>query len=112
MEESNIDTKIVETATKVIIHSGNARALANKALDIVETSSIDDPQIEELLQKADAEIISAHKTQTEIIQREARGESVQFSMLMTHAQDSLMTAMTELNIIRRMLKLIKVVVKS
>ena len=98
---------LVETAAKVIIHAGNARALANKAIDILEESGIDDPKINEYLEKADAEIVAAHNTQTTVIQREARGETMEFSMLMTHAQDSLMTAMSELHMTRRMIRVMK-----
>lgn len=112
MNEHKLETKLVQTATKVIIHAGNARALANKVIDIVETSSIDDPQIAALLEKADEEITAAHNSQTTVIQSEARGETIQFSMLMTHAQDSLMTAMSELHMTKRMLRLIKVLMKE
>ena len=53
----------------------------------METGSFTDPKIEEfLLKMADAEIVAAHATQTTVIDREARGELVTFSMLMTHAQ--------------------------
>jgi len=110
MEENNLDTKLVETATKVIIHAGNARAFTNKALDLVETgAALDDPKIDEYLKKADAEITAAHKIQTTVIQREAMGEAIQFSMLMTHAQDSLMTTMSELHMVRRILRLLKAI---
>ncbi len=107
MENNNVEIKMVETAAKVIIHAGNARALANKAIDVLETGLINDPKIEEYLEKAATEIEAAHNTQTTIIQREARGEPIQFSMLMTHAQDSLMTAMSELHMTRRLIRVMR-----
>lgn len=112
MENTNLETQLVETAAKVIIHAGNARALANKAIDTLESGSINDPKIDEYLEKADTEIEAAHNTQTTVIQREARGEPIQFSMLMTHAQDSLMTAMSELHMTRRFIKVIRALVAN
>lgn len=112
MEENNPDTQTVETATKVILHAGNARAFVNKAIDVMEAGAFHDPKIEEFLKMADAEIVAAHVTQTAVIQREARGEPVAFSMLMTHAQDSLMTAMSELHMTRRMIRLVRAVAKA
>lgn len=49
---------------------------------------------EELLEKAGVELNKAHKIQTALIQDETRGESTEITMLLIHAQDHLMNAMT------------------
>ena len=108
IDENNIETKIVEIATKVIIHAGNARAFSNKAIDLLENGNLDDPRIDEMLSRADDEITAAHLTQTKLIQREARGEPFMFSLLLTHAQDSLMTVMAEIHITKRLIRLFRV----
>jgi len=106
MDENIFDTKIVRIATQVIIHAGNARMFVNEALNQAENGTFEN--LESQLSKADEEIIAAHTIQTEIIQSEARGEGLQFSMLMTHAQDVLMSASIELHLVRRLLKVIQI----
>jgi len=108
IDDNNIETKIVEISTKVIIHAGNARAFANKAIDLAESGLLDDQNIDELLKSADDEILAAHLTQTKLIQREAKGEQFMYSLLLAHAQDSLMTAMTEVHITKRIIDLFRV----
>ena len=90
-------------ATMVIIHAGNARSLINEAIQLVEKN--DDVLAKAKLEQANVEIRSAHKTQTELIQSEARGENLQITMLLTHAQDSLMVAMSEVYMAKHIIKL-------
>lgn len=100
-----MDSKIIETATLVILHSGNARALVSKALEAAYNEDLNEAQ--KKIKKAEEEISTAHKVQTEVIQSEARGQGLEFSLLMTHAQDSLMVTMSEINMAKQMLKLYK-----
>jgi len=100
-----MDSKIIETATLVILHSGNARALVSKALEAAYDGDLSEAQ--KKIKKAEEEISTAHKVQTEVIQSEARGQGLEFSLLMTHAQDSLMVTMSEINMAKQMLKLYK-----
>jgi len=57
--------------------------------------------------QAQEEISSAHNVQTEVIQAEARGDKVQVTLLLTHAQDTLMIAMSELQMARHMADILK-----
>ncbi len=100
-----MDSKIIETATLVILHSGNARALVSKALEAAYNEDLNEAQ--KKIKKAEEEISTAHKVQTEVIQSEARGQGLEFSLLMTHAQDSLMVTMSEINMAKQMLKMYK-----
>jgi len=45
-----------------------------------------------------AEITQAHAAQTEIIQAEARGVQYEYCMLFNHAQDTLMTINSEIEL--------------
>lgn len=45
------------------------------------------------VKEADEILIKAHRLQTEIIVSETRGEKLEFSALLVHAQDHLMNAM-------------------
>lgn len=103
--KEELDTKSVQIATKVIIHAGNARTLVNDAINSAFAGEVG--LAETKLEQANEEIRSAHLTQTEVIQAEARGERLEFSLLMTHAQDTLMVAMSEVMTARHIISLCK-----
>ncbi|MFT4148034.1 MAG: PTS lactose/cellobiose transporter subunit IIA [Micrococcaceae bacterium] len=88
---------------EIIVHSGNARANLYEALD---EAAKDAPQekIDELLKTASEEMTEAHKIQTDLIQSDLRGEG-KITLLMIHAQDQLMTTMSEQTLIERMIKM-------
>jgi len=104
-ENEDLESKSIQIATQVIIHAGNARSLVYEAFKEVENENF--PACEAKLVQAQEEISSAHNVQTEMIQAEARGEKVQFSLLLTHAQDTLMIAMSELQMARHMVSIVK-----
>ncbi len=105
MEESELNSKSVQIAAQVIIHAGNARTLVHEALKLTESG--DYHAAEAKLETAAEEINSAHDTQTQVIQAEARGEPLQITLLLTHAQDTLMIAMSEANMAKHILALTK-----
>ncbi|MGM9986759.1 MAG: PTS lactose/cellobiose transporter subunit IIA [Bacillaceae bacterium] len=76
----------------LILHSGNARSFAMQAMQAAREGEF--TQADELLEQSANELLEAHRSQTELIQGEARGEVTNISMLLIHAQDHLMTAMT------------------
>lgn len=76
----------------IILHGGNARSAAMRAMSAAK--KIDFIEAEELVEEAKEELNKAHRIQTDLIQAEARGESDEISLLMVHAQDHLMNAMT------------------
>ncbi len=95
---------------EIISHGGNARAFAFEAMRAAEEGKT--KEAEELLEKAEEELNLAHKTQTKLIQMEVNGERLQMSLLMVHAQDHLMTALSEKSLIEHMVKLYKVIHKN
>lgn len=96
---------MVEIATNVIVFAGNARNLIMKALNAAYEEEFDAAR--EFIDQAEEELRSAHRTQTEVIQSEARGEKLEMSLLMNHAQDTLMAAMTELNLAKQLVRIIQ-----
>jgi PTS system cellobiose-specific IIA component len=60
-------------------------------------------EAKEKLNNAQEYIKNAHSLQTGIIQGEARGEKYEYSLLFNHAQDTLMTIYSELNIAKQLL---------
>lgn len=81
-----------ETIMGLIVHGGNARSLSLKAL--IKARNFEFKEAEQLIEKAGLELNEAHQVQTLLIQAESRGEETDISLLMVHAQDHLMNAMT------------------
>lgn len=86
---------------EVIINAGDGRADIESAL--ASCADFDFKAAETHLTNAEAKILKAHNAQTETIQAQAAGEDVEYSLLFTHAQDTLMTVSAELHLARRML---------
>lgn len=102
-EEQKIDVPAV--AMGVIINAGDGRLAIDRAMDAL--TALDFETAETQLAEADAKILAAHKAQTEMIQREAGGEQVDFSILLVHAQDTLMTIAAELHMAKKMLPVVR-----
>ncbi|KEK25406.1 PTS lactose/cellobiose transporter subunit IIA [Bacillus gaemokensis] len=83
----------IETqAFHLILHGGNARSCAMEAIDYAKRGEF--TEAEAKLQEALQELQEAHRLQTNLIQREAGGEKTEITILMVHAQDHLMNAIT------------------
>ena len=63
-----------------------------EALAIAKTGDFD--KAKELIIRADEELGYAHSSQTSLIQGEAANDKIEFSLLLIHSQDHLMTTMT------------------
>lgn len=92
---------------EIISHGGDARGYAYEALKLARENKI--TKAEELLAKAQEELDLAHNTQTKLIQAELNGENLKMSLLMVHAQDQLMTAISEKNLIEQMVEMLKII---
>ncbi len=90
---------------EIILNAGDARAIISEALLSVEKGDFD--EIDEKMAEAKKKISLAHSSQTNIIQREAMGKSIYYSLLFSHAQDTLMTVMSEWNTAKHTIKLFK-----
>lgn len=82
--------EIKESLIEIISLSG---AVKKKFLEAIKYAKNNEfKQAEKTFKAADDKLIKAHLKQTELIKREAGGEKVESSLLLTHAQDHLMTA--------------------
>ncbi|KEP28892.1 PTS cellobiose transporter subunit IIA [Bacillus safensis] len=77
---------------QLILHGGNGRSSAMEAITCAKQGNFDEAK--QKLQDAQDALNEAHHAQTELIQGEIRGEKTDISLLMIHAQDHLMNAMT------------------
>ena len=98
----NDDDKVVQVAMQIVIEAGDARNAVGKALDCA--AKFDFAGAKEYMEEAGSHISQAHNAQTEMIQSEIAGtENIQPSLLFNHAQDTLMTVMSELHLTEKML---------
>ncbi|WP_068783503.1 PTS lactose/cellobiose transporter subunit IIA [Paenibacillus phocaensis] len=94
-------------AMTMILHAGNSRAFLTEALELIETADFEKAKLK--LQEAKKEIVFSHKAQTNLIQAEAGGAKQETSLLFAHAQDTMMTVKSELNIANRLIKIFAVI---
>ncbi len=104
MSEENI---LIQVAMQIILHAGNARLHAADALASAKKNDFENA--EELMKKAEEEIVLAHKAQTEVIQNEMSGQGYDYSLLFTHAQDTLMTIKSELTFSKELIDVLKII---
>ncbi|MFO1442090.1 PTS lactose/cellobiose transporter subunit IIA [Bacillus sp. Bva_UNVM-123] len=76
----------------MILHGGNGRSSAMEAIAAAREANF--VKAKEKLQESAEAIVEAHKVQTALIQAELQEEKAMISLLMVHAQDHLMNAMT------------------
>ncbi len=100
-----MNENIVENAMQIIMHAGDARECCKNALDEMMNENFEKAQ--ELMSEADSKIAEAHHIQTDCIQGAIAGEEFEYNVLFTHAQDTLMTIYSEINLAKKMLLLYK-----
>ncbi|ADH60413.1 phosphotransferase system PTS lactose/cellobiose-specific IIA subunit [Thermoanaerobacter mathranii subsp. mathranii str. A3] len=81
-----------EIVMQIIVSGGNARTHAMTAIQYAKAGNIAEARKE--IEKACEELNKAHEVQTKLIQDEAAGNAREVTLLMVHAQDHLMNAMT------------------
>lgn len=83
----------METVTmQLIVNSGDARSKAMEAIICAKTGNF--TEAAGRLEEANKSLAKAHEFQTDLIQEEAEGKVEKVSILMAHAQDHLMNAIT------------------
>lgn len=97
---------LAQVAMQVVIDAGDARIAAEQALKKLHT--FDFTGAEQLMEQAFASLQKAHDAQTEVIQSEAAGTRYENSFLFNHAQDTMMTAMTQLSLTKEIIELYKI----
>lgn len=91
--ETMEENELIEVAMQIILHAGDARIKTENAL--AKAKAFDYEGAKGLLKEAEECLRLAHVAQTEVIQNETRGKTYDPCLLFTHAQDTLMTIMSE-----------------
>lgn len=110
MNEEKIITEdeLNECAMQIILKAGNARNTMQEALN--RAKLFDFEEAERLVEEAKEEIRQSHIIHTNVISKEAAGEvKIVPSLLFNHAQDTLMTINTEINLSNEIIDLLKII---
>lgn len=89
----------------LVVNGGNARSTAIEALRAARDGDFE--KADRLMEEADNLIMQSHDVQTEMIQAELNGNKVEMGLLMVHAQDHLMNAMTVMDLTREMIDILR-----
>ncbi|WP_286905794.1 PTS lactose/cellobiose transporter subunit IIA [Clostridium sp. UBA1652] len=102
-------SELEQVIMNIIINSGDAKGYSYEALNAVNEGNYE--EADQLIEKANEALEVAHNAQTDLLQKEAAGEKTEVSVLFVHAQDHLMTTITEKNLIEQIMELRKIVNK-
>jgi len=92
-----------QTVMELIVNGGDARSKAMQAIKLAKKGDLE--AAKEKIKEANEALNKAHDFQTTLIQNEAAGEHVEVSLLMVHAQDHLMNAMTVRDLAQEMISM-------
>ncbi|WP_315072299.1 PTS lactose/cellobiose transporter subunit IIA [uncultured Clostridium sp.] len=95
-----------EIIMNLIVNGGDARSNAMNAIEHAKAGEIE--KARELIVEANEALDRAHDYQTKLIQEEAEGNKTEVSILMVHAQDHLMNAMTITDIANEFIQMYEV----
>lgn len=96
-----MENELVTVAMQIILHAGDARIKVEEALKEAKQFKFDTAN--NLIVEAEECIHQAHVAQTEVIQNETRGKTYEQCLLFAHAQDTLMTIMSELKLAKQLI---------
>ncbi|GIO28301.1 PTS lactose/cellobiose transporter subunit IIA [Ornithinibacillus bavariensis] len=77
---------------QIILHAGNARSCAMEAISYAKDYNFSAARGK--IEEAEQEFVQAHHVQTDLLQNEANGKKNEVTVILVHAQDHLMTALT------------------
>lgn len=90
---------------EVVAFAGEARSKLMEALDEAEHGNFE--AADQLVEQANASLMEAHKSQTQMLAAEASGENIEVGFIMVHAQDHLMTTMLLKDTIKHLFNIYK-----
>jgi len=92
-----------EIIFQLITYSGSARSSVFEAMSAASEGDFE--KSKELMEEARKELLSSHKIQTNLIQKEAGGDKTEVNLLLVHAQDHLMTSILARDLIEKMIEM-------
>jgi PTS system cellobiose-specific IIA component len=96
-----MDEKIEAISFMLILHSGNARSEAMKAIAAAKNGDIEKAQ--KMIEIAKQELANAQKVHASIIQEEARGGDINLSLLLMHSEDHFVMGQLTIDLAKELL---------
>lgn len=84
------DQQNLEAIMGLIMYGGNAKSDAMEAISEAKKGDFD--LAEQKIRDAEASLVEAHHSQTQMLTQEAQGNHMQVTLLTVHSQDHLMTS--------------------
>lgn len=97
-----MNEELVATSMEIILKAGDARLFNHKALKALAENQPEEAA--KRFEEADKKLVEAHKVHTAMIQSEASGKQIEYSILFSHAQDTLMTINSEITLSKSLFK--------
>lgn len=97
--------EVQSIAFQLISAAGEAYDCFYKALKAAKEQEYS--KAEQFITEGDEKLANAHRVQTDFLVAEARGEDIDYSVVMMHAQDSLMTTILYERIIVEQIEMYK-----
>ncbi|MBA2875968.1 PTS lactose/cellobiose transporter subunit IIA [Thermaerobacillus caldiproteolyticus] len=94
-----------QIAFQLILHSGNARSKVIQSLREYRGGKRE--EAEQLLKEAEADLSVAHHIHFQLVQKEANREKTEFSLLLMHAEDHLMSTLSMKELVKELIELLK-----
>lgn len=91
---------------EIVAYSGEARSKFLEALNSVKNGG-DEENIQKLVDEGNNSLNLAHKSQTNLLAKEAGGEDVQLGFIFVHGQDHLMTTILLKDILDNLMDIYK-----
>lgn len=91
----------------IITISGEAKSTAYEALRAAKRA--DFPDAQEKMAEVDRILSGLHTQQMELIQKEAKGEPTEFSVLLVHALDIMMDSLSVRDLVKELIELYQVI---
>ena len=92
-------------AFEIISNVGTAKSLVVEALRDARQGKFD--EAEEKLEEASKYFVNGHHAHASLIQKEAAGDKVDFSLIIMHAEDQMMSAETIKLLVEEMIEMYK-----
>jgi PTS system cellobiose-specific IIA component len=96
--------QLLQDCMVLIVNSGEGKALATEAFRLLMDQH-DTEGAKSKLKEAGDVIGLAHEIQTRLMQAEINGEDIEKSILLIHAQDHFMTAITFRDMVKMMMEM-------
>lgn len=101
----NEDSGLMEGIMQLIMYGGDAKGKAVEAIRAAKKFDFDVAKAK--LIEANQSLSQAHHAQTNMLTQEARGDSIELTLLMVHGQDHLMNAITFIDLAKEVIDVYK-----